>query len=167
MSRYWNDISQDVLSHHGILGQKWGVRRFQNEDGSLTPAGEKRYNDSLTNIYENVNDNDDFKLNSGTTVSRRTSSQVDDDLSKTPYAYVYDYDNERDNDFYTQFGKKVTDYTLINDSTLAGKKTLGKAFADKMMSLDGSNDEDTMDTLDILYNDVCKSRGKEYVDDLF
>lgn len=31
------------LSHHGILGQKWGVRRFQNEDGSLTPAGEKRY----------------------------------------------------------------------------------------------------------------------------
>lgn len=167
MSRYWNDISQNVLYHHGILGQKWGVRRFQNEDGSLTPAGEKRYNDSLTNIYENVNDNDDFKLNSGTTVSRRTSSQVDDDLSKTPYAYVYDYDNERDNDFYTQFGKKVTDYTLINDSTLAGKKTLGKAFADKMMSLDGSNDEDTMDTLDILYNDVCKSRGKEYVDDLF
>lgn len=31
------------LMHHGIKGQKWGVRRFQNEDGSLTPAGEKRY----------------------------------------------------------------------------------------------------------------------------
>lgn len=33
----------DSLSHHGILGQKWGVRRFQNSDGSLTPAGKERY----------------------------------------------------------------------------------------------------------------------------
>lgn len=31
------------IQHHGIKGQKWGVRRFQNKDGSLTPAGEKRY----------------------------------------------------------------------------------------------------------------------------
>ena len=33
----------DYLVHHGIKGQKWGVRRYQNPDGSLTPEGEKRY----------------------------------------------------------------------------------------------------------------------------
>lgn len=31
------------LYHHGIRGQKWGVRRYQNSDGSLTPEGKKRY----------------------------------------------------------------------------------------------------------------------------
>ena len=41
-------FSEDYLAHHGILGQKWGVRRFQNEDDSLKPAGQKRYGDGVT-----------------------------------------------------------------------------------------------------------------------
>lgn len=36
-------MAYNELEHHGILGQKWGVRRFQNEDGSLTPEGKDRY----------------------------------------------------------------------------------------------------------------------------
>ena len=42
----WQYVSVYELQHHGIKGQKWGVRRFQNEDGSLTNAGKKRYDDN-------------------------------------------------------------------------------------------------------------------------
>ena len=37
------------LAHHGIKGQKWGVRRYENPDGTLTEAGKKRYR---TNLYD-------------------------------------------------------------------------------------------------------------------
>lgn len=38
-------ILNDELAHHGIKGQKWGVRRFQNTDGTRTAAGKQRYYD--------------------------------------------------------------------------------------------------------------------------
>ena len=43
------------LYHHGILGQKWGVRRYQNKDGTLTAAGKKRKGYSKK-YYENTKD---------------------------------------------------------------------------------------------------------------
>ena len=43
------------LQHWGIKGQKWGVRRYQNADGSLTPAGIKRYRDEAGDIERRLN----------------------------------------------------------------------------------------------------------------
>lgn len=40
------------LYHYGIKGQKWGVRRFQNPDGSLTEAGLKRYSSKEDKLLE-------------------------------------------------------------------------------------------------------------------
>jgi len=47
MWRYNNE-----LYHHGIKGQKWGVRRFQNPDGSLTLEGRERYGSAATRVIK-------------------------------------------------------------------------------------------------------------------
>ena len=152
------------LYHHGILGQKWGVRRFQNEDGSLTPEGEKRYSESLSNVYGNDQETDDYTISKGTSVFRRTQSNNNDDFSNSKYTYTYDYDNSDDDNFYKQFGKKITEYSVSDDTVLAGKKTLGKAFVEKMLQLDSDDDVEAMD---MLYYDSRKRLGKDYVEDLF
>lgn len=45
---------QTFIAHHGIKGQKWGVRRFQNADGSLTKAGKERYNEQNSSDFSST-----------------------------------------------------------------------------------------------------------------
>ena len=57
------DDKMNELYHYGILSMKWGVRRYQNSDGTLTAKGKKKYSES--NRYTTKNDGkiwDDYGL---------------------------------------------------------------------------------------------------------
>lgn len=66
-----------LIYHWGIKGMKWGVRRYQNSDGSLTPAGKKRYSDSSSSSSSS-----DSKKDTPTVKKKSISEMTDSELNE-------------------------------------------------------------------------------------
>ena len=79
------------LQHHGIKGQKWGVRRFQNKDGSLTPDGVKRYQDEVNSKERYIKEGTEVQ-----TISRKAINLDDNESRRSKRLYVSYTDYDKD-----------------------------------------------------------------------
>lgn len=89
---------EEELKHYGIKGMKWGVRRFQNSDGSLTSEGRKRYSgNDLKEAQKKVDKGkamvDGVKKTRVKAAEKQHEKKIKDDLSKMSDAELRDIVN--------------------------------------------------------------------------
>lgn len=85
---YYNQRREQELYHFGVLGMKWGVRRYQNKDGSLTPAGKKHVDDynKSKNLKKRINDEGNKLIRSNSRLKRDFGGENDlDDADYLEY----------------------------------------------------------------------------------
>lgn len=128
-------VYADYLKHYGVKGQRWGVRRYQNEDGSLTSKGKERY-------YESTGKS---SYTSGTSTSKSatlfTNRWTKDESQGNKYggystetgSYRINYSTDSNGQVYAHTTDSVSGGSASGDVTMTDeelRKLLGSDYAD-------------------------------------
>ena len=169
MSKY-----PSYLIHYGVEGQKWGTRRWQNEDGTYTPEGREHYGiglkdykqgyssslspKSLGEVYsKDPSGKKDYIIPNGSTVRTADTKYPNNDDLTPRSEYTNKPTNRKIYGEYDPEAKNGNSYTTRGDVYIAGMQSIGKAFMEEY----GSTKIDTIDSTTMNYlNRVFKNETK-------
>lgn len=133
------------LYHHGIKGMHWGIRRYQNKDGSLTPAGKRRLSqiESERDTLLRVKKKGDSTSDSAPVEKKKTAREMSDkelrdkvERYRLENSYI-EFEKKLSKEYEEpasagkRFVKYVSDKIIIPAATDAAKNFLGKYLASK------------------------------------
>lgn len=139
-------IPNNELYHYGVKGQKWGVRRYQNKDGTLTAAGKKRYDRDIRENNAKVKDKR-IKID-GPDANRWAKEDINRTKKTVDSAYTLNKQMEN----------------IVNDRSRSKKRT-------QNVDLSQMTDQELREkinraNLERQYNEICNpptvSRGREF-----
>ena len=125
---------ESELYHFGIKGVKWGVRRYQNKDGSLTSAGKKRYSKEYKKQAKKVTQ--DIRNNLGrlsdeanVEVAERFNREQERKYGKNYMdrdEYALEFDEAYINNYDKVFDRKLSDFIQSNENYRKSKELVDK-----------------------------------------
>lgn len=157
------------LYHWGIKGMKWGIRRFQNKDGSLTPAGRKRYGDGSDGTSgqgktaskpKSIKDMSDEELR--TKVNRLTLEKNALDLERQ-VSSLSPQKVAKGQGFVQKIGKEVVGPALLS----AGRTQLTNFLNDRLGKALGLNSKDDMAALRKMVDELNLKKQKSELEKYF